>query len=303
MTRPGFPATFGMILLVGVLWGLNWPTVKTLLNDFSPLTLRAMGFSSAAVGLVVLTKVLGHRLKPARSEVLPLFTTGVFVLFGFNMLAVLGQLFAPASSAAIIAYTMPAITTLLSVLTLGERLHWQQAMAVATSLVGLGVLASADLEGLLFAPLGAGLMLGSALSWAIGNILMKRYVWTLSPLARATWFFLFSALLTWPLVIIFEPLPAFALPGPMALWLFAFHVCGPMIVCYVLWTVILSRLSAAVAAISTLTAPVVGVLSSVLLLGEALPSQKVVALALIVTSIALALLRPSQAPAPSPKSS
>lgn len=287
-------ATFGMVVLMGVLWGLNWPAVKTLLDAMPPLTLRALGFTFAALGLLVLTRGFGLRLKPARREILPLLATGSFVLFGFNTLAILGQLFTPASSAAIIAYTMPAMTALLSFLALGERLSGPQILAIFLSLAGLGVLASADLPQFFAAPLGPCLMLGAALSWAVGNILMQRQRWALSPLARAAWFFVLSALLIWPLALLLEPVGQFALPPPWALWLFAFHVCGPMIASYVLWTVILDRLPATVAAISTLIAPVVGVLSSVLLLGEAFPWQKALALALIVLSILLALRRPSR---------
>lgn len=127
---------------------------------------------------------------------------------------------------------------------------------------------SADLPALWASPTGPVLMLLAALSWSIGNILMQACPWTLSPLARAVWFFVISAGLTWPLVVIIEPLAQFTIPSPAILWIFAFHVCGPMVACYVMWTILLGRLSATVAAISTLIAPVVGVLSSVSLLNE-----------------------------------
>ena len=74
----------------------------------------------------------------------------------------------------------------------------------------------------------------------------------------------------------------------------AFHVLGPMIVCYVLWTILVGRLPATVAAISTLTAPIVGVLSAVLILDDPLTWQKCLALAMIVMSIAVTLLPPAQ---------
>lgn len=290
--RPGHATTLGMVVLVGVLWGLNWPAVKYLLSEITPLSLRAFGFTSAALALFVIAKTLRHRLKPAPGEAASLLLTGVFVLFGFNILTVLGQLFTPASNAAIIAYTMPAMTAMLSVVILGETLHRSQVLAILISLLGLGLLASADLAQLVSAPAGPLLMLGAALSWALGNVLMQSRAWTLSPLARAMWFFVISAVLTWPLMLTFEPRDGLALPSPAFVWLFAFHVCGPMVACYVLWTIILGRLSATVATLSTLIAPVVGVMSSVLLLGEGMNWQKAVALILIVLSIAMSLRRP-----------
>ena len=61
-----------------------------------------------------------------------------------------------------------------------------------------------------------------------------------------------------------------------------------------LWNNLIKRLPLSVAAISILTAPVVGVVTSVLFIGEALTWQKTVSLILIVASIAITM---RQAPA------
>lgn len=289
-----FSVTLLLIVLLGVLWGLNWPAVKFMLSEVPPLTLRAFGFSAAALALIAISAGLGLQMKPAKGEVVSLVLTSFFVLFGFNILTALGQLFTPASNAAIIAYTMPSITAVLSAIFLFEVMQRRLILAICIGLAGLGVLASANLPALLANPLGPAIMLGAALSWSIGNILMQARTWTLSPIARAAWFFVIAAALTWPLVFIFEPLSNFTLPGTTNLLIFAFHVSGPLVACYVLWTILLGRLSATVAAISTLIAPVVGVLSSALFLNEELSWQKTLALTLIVTSIALTLLKPLQ---------
>ncbi len=294
MMKNPFSMTFLLIVLLGVLWGLNWPAVKYMLSEVPPLTLRAFGFSAAALALITISAVFGHRMKPAKGEVTSLVLTSFFVLFGFNILTAMGQLFTPASNAAIIAYTMPSLTAVLSAIFLGEVMHRRLILAICLGLAGLGVLASANLAALLANPLGPAIMLGAALSWSIGNILMQARRWTLSPIARASWFFVIAAVLTWPFVFFFEPLSNFTLPSATNLWIFAFHVSGPLVACYVLWTILLGRLSATIAAISTLIAPVVGVLSSALLLNEELSWQKVLALTLIVTSIALTLLKPPQ---------
>ena len=133
-------------------------------------------------------------------------------------------------------------------------------------------------------------MFAGAFSWAIGNIILKARTWTLEPMALAAWLFAIASVLAWPLVFVFEPLAAQHLPSLPVLLTFAYHVLGPMVVCYLLWNILLGRLPASVAAISTLTAPVVGVLSSVLLLGEALTWQVAVSLTMIVASIFMTLV-------------
>ncbi|WP_255008184.1 DMT family transporter [Roseovarius sp. M141] len=283
------PLTLMLVALVGILWGLNWPAVKYMLTEVPPFTLRASGFTGGAIVLLIIVRALGHRLKPARGEIGPIIAAGLFVLFGFNILTALGQQFTEASRAAIIAYTMPAMTAVLAAVFLGDRLTARRILAVLIGLCGLGVLASADFPALIAAPLGPFLMLMAALSWAIGNVLVQGRQWSLSPLALTFWFFVLSLLLAWPLALWLEPASARHLPPLPVIAVFAFHVAGPMATCYLLWAVLLRRLPATVAAISILTAPTVGVVSSILLLGEPVSWQKILALGLIVLSIIITL--------------
>lgn len=283
------PVTLMLVALVGVLWGLNFPAVKFMLGDVPPFTLRAAGFTGGAVILLVMVRALGHRLMPQRAEVLPIIAAGLFVLFGFNILTALGQRFTEASRAAIIVYSMPAMTAVLAAIFLNDSLTRRRIIAVLTGLAGLGVMASADFTTLIAAPLGPFLMLMAALSWAVGNVLVQARQWSLTPLALTFWFFLLSLLLAWPLALWLEPASARHLPPLPVIAVFAFHIAGPMATCYLLWAVLLRRLPATVAAISILTAPTVGVLSSILLLGEPATWQKMLALGLIVLSIAITL--------------
>jgi len=80
--------------------------------------------------------------------------------------------------------------------------------------------------------------------------------------------------------------------SPLALGTLAFHIALPMAFCYAAWTVLVERLPASVAAIGTLLIPVVGVVSANLAFGDPLTAQKLIALALVLASIAAALRAP-----------
>ncbi len=295
------PFILVMVALVGILWGLNWPTVKFLLREVPPLSLRAAGFTGGALVLLCIVKLLGHRLRPEPGEARAIVIAGIFVVFGFNITTALGQTLTEASRAAIIAYTMPAITAVLASVFLKERLGWRRVLAVLIGMAGLGVLASVDFAALVAAPAGALFMLAAALSWSIGNVLVQARTWSLSPLALTLWFFVVSMALAWPLALWLEPQGLARAPSAATWLVFGFHVAGPMATCYLLWAVLLRRLPATVAAISILTAPTVGVLSAAYLLGEPLGWQKIVALGLIVLSIGITLIaRPKQPAVPDP---
>ena len=280
------------VALIGVLWGLNWPAVKFMLTELQPLTMRAVAFTLAAVLLAIIARVMGHSLRMPKDEIVHAVVTGALVIFGFNALTAFGQLLVQTSRAAIIAYTMPAMTAVLAAVFLGDRLDARLVAALVIGMAGLAVLVSENLPELAAAPAGPAIMALAALSWALGNVALKSRRWSLSPIALTVWFFVVSALLCWPLVLAFEVPWEQPWPSAPVLWALAYHVLGPVVVCYVVWTVLVGRLPATVAAISTLTAPVVGVVSAVVLLGDPLTWQKVLALALVVLSIAMTLAPP-----------
>ncbi|WP_417519679.1 DMT family transporter [Minwuia sp.] len=292
MKSGGYLASLAMVVVVGLLWGLNWPAVKFMLTELPPITMRAVAFPCAGMLLLLIGRVLGHRMWPAPDERLKLFLVGMFVIFGFNILVTFGQVLSETSTTAIIAFTMPAITAVLSAVFLGEKLDRRIVLAVLIALAGLTVLASEDFGSLIASPLGPLVTLAAATCWAIGNVIQKSRVWAISPIGMAAWFFGIATVLSWPLALALESPWQLPVPTLPVMATMAFHVLGPMILAYMMWMLLLGRLPATVAAISTLLTPVVGVLSAVLLLGDVLTWQKALALALIVASILLTLVRP-----------
>ncbi|MEL6375181.1 MAG: DMT family transporter [Pseudomonadota bacterium] len=279
--------TLAFVALLGLVWGLNWPAIKVLLREIEPFTIRASALCAAGLLLGTLAAARGDRLVPPLTEIPWMLVTGLLTIFGFNVLVVIGQTLTEASTAAIIAYVMPALTVLLSCVLLGERLRLRQAAALAIAMAGLAILAMADVARLIADPRGALVMVAAAFVWALGTVAMKAGRFALPPLALTAWFLLMSGLASLPLVVMFEapferPLPSAAV---FAVW--AWHVVCPMVLGYALWTLLVARLPASIAAIATLLAPVVGVASSIALLGEAATVGKISALALIVVSIAL----------------
>lgn len=278
-----------IVVLIGLLWGLNWPAVKFMLTEMPPLTIRAIAFPCAAILLALVSYSRGESLRPASKDVLPLVITGLLIIFGFNVLTTLGQILTETSKAAIIAYTMPALTAGLAATILGEQLGPRTAIALLLGMSGLGVLASENLTALLSDPTGPAIMFFAALSWALGNVALKSRSWSLSPLPLTVWFFAVSTIVCGPLALLFEPPWAQSWPSTPVLLTLAYHITGPMVICYALWTVLVGKLSATVAAIAALLAPVVGVTSAVIILGDPLTWQKVISLLMILASILLTL--------------
>lgn len=281
------PFETALVLALGIFWGLNWPTVKVLLTVFPPFTLRAIGLGLGTIGLAALAAAMHQCLLPRRDELVQLIATGLLTVLGFNVFTAFGQLFTETSSAVIVAFTMPMWAALLAVIFLGERLSLNRVLALLLGMLGLAVLVHGDLEKFAASPAGPACMLAAALSWAAGTVALKARDWSIAPLARATWLVGVSAPFAALGAVLFEQPLSQSLPTTPLFLVLVYHVIFPMIVCHAAWVSLVGRLPASVAAVATLLIPVVGVASAGLLLGDDLSASKLLALALVLTSVAL----------------
>ena len=277
-------------VLIGVFWGLNWPAVKFLLSEMPPLTIRAVSFTTAASTLFIVAIFFKQPLRLDKQDLVPTAVVGLLLIFGFNVLTTFGQLLVETSKAVLIAYTMPSITAILATVYLGEKLSKKLLLALLVAMLGLAVLASEDCTLLIKETIGPLIMIAAAISWALGNIGLKSIAWSIPPLSRTVWFFAISSIVIWPFVFIFEPITEQKLPSSEILSILTFHILGPMIFCYILWSILIANLPTTVAAISALVAPVVGVITSIVFLGDDVSWQKSAALSAIVFSIAITTL-------------
>jgi drug/metabolite transporter (DMT)-like permease len=151
-----------------------------------------------------------------------------------------------------------------------------------------------DARALGAAPAGTLLMLGAAMSWAIGTVLTKSYRWTIP-----------TALLTgWQIALGAVPIAVGALLRLAAtgdanllsrlgalssttLLATAYASLVGVIFCHWAWFRLVTILPAVVAAIGTLGIPIVGLYTSALLLGERVGVAEVVALVLVVGGLGI----------------
>jgi drug/metabolite transporter (DMT)-like permease len=215
-------------------------------------------------------------------------------VFGFNVLTAFGQLVTETSKAAIIAFTMPVWTAVFAALFLGENLGAARVLAIALGMSALAILIGEDLPAFLATPKGALIMLGSALSWAAGTVVLKDRTWSIGPLSRTAWMLAVSTPPALVAALVFEQPWNQAPLSPLVLATLVFHIALPMAFCYAAWVILVARLPASVAAIGTLLIPVVGLVSASAIFGDAVTWQRLSALALVLISITAALRAPQR---------
>lgn len=281
----------GLLISLGVLWGLNWPAMKLALGQLSPWTFRAVSVWTAAALLLIIARAAGDRSLPARATWPDLAILSVVNVTGWHVLSAYGIMLVPGGRAAIIAYTMPLWAALLSSWILKERIAPVVWLALALGLAGVALLVLPEVERFGAAPEGALFMVGAAIAWALGTVLIKRRAWGMGMLALTGWQLLLGGV---PIVAVWllqgAPHDLHALtPAGAVATLYAALV--GLVFCFAAFNKVVSLVPASLAAVGTLLIPCVGLVSSHLLLGEPLGWRETLALASVVTGLGL-VLRP-----------
>jgi drug/metabolite transporter (DMT)-like permease len=260
-------------MALALFWGLNWPAVKIILAIFPPFTLRVLGLGSGAILLLLLARAKRLALLPPRDAWPGIVVGGVLAVAVFNLAVAWAQLSTSTSRAAVLTFTMPMMSAVLAWLVLGERLDRRRGLALMLGAIGVAILAWPVLHAVfaehdLAATKGLIFPLVAAFGWAAGTVYLKRWPVNGHRIVITAWQLAVGASCALTGVLIAgESFPTQGWNGRIVAAL-SFHIILGTAVAYWLWFVLSERVSATVAALTTLMVPVVGVLGAMALVGD-----------------------------------
>jgi len=300
MTVPQYrlpPSILWLLVLLTLFWGFNWPVVKTVLTAMSPLHFRSWSLAVGAAILFAMARLGGLPIRVPRGSWGRLAAISMFNIGAWNALTAYGIPLLDSGRAAILAYTFPVFGVLFSLWLLKERLTLRRGAGLVLGTAGLALLMGSELTAVGRSPLGALLLLGSAVSWALGTVVMKRWPVDLPTTSFAAWQMMLSLV---PIVLcaaLFER-GGFS-PLDLPLWPFLgflYNVFVSSIFCYWAWMKIAMVAPVTISTLSMLMIPVVGVFSGMLVLSERPQWTDYAALVLVTVALASVLI-PSRAAA------
>lgn len=281
----------GLLLLafLALGWGLNWPIMKIVLADVPPLTFRGGCLLLGGLGVLAIGRLDGQPWAIPRGAFGRLTALAATNIVGWNVLMIYGVGLMPAGRAALLGYTMPLWSMLFSLWLLGERLTTRRMAGLALGLAGVAALMGEYRSVLGTAPLGALCMLGAAMSWGLGVVLLKRFALKMPTTMLTGWSMLIGALPVCVAALLLEAgqwravglWPAFGL---------AYNVVVAFMFCYWAWNRIVLMVPVAVSSLSSLLTPVIGVLGGMALLGERPGWSELAGAVLILGALASVLL-------------
>jgi drug/metabolite transporter (DMT)-like permease len=277
-----------LLVALTLMWGCNWPMMKFSLREVPPLTFRALTMAGGVLLMSAWFALRGTSLALPRTQLVRVVGLAVPNVIGWHLASIIGLTQLAAGRAGILAFTMPVWTVLLGALLFGQRLTRRAGIASLCALAAVALLAIDELTSLAGRPVGVLWLQGAAVSWALGTLLIKRVGVALSTEALTVWmvaigsvFFVFAALLveSWPT------------PQTWSAATWASLAWGVLInfgISQLLWFMLARELPAQASAFSLMAVPMVGVLSSAFVIGEAPRASDWIALLFIAAAIAAA---------------
>jgi drug/metabolite transporter (DMT)-like permease len=284
-----------MLVILCVVWGVTWPIMRIALSEVPPFTMRTLSSFVGGLALFAVCLVMRRDLRlPGVKGCVHVGIAAMLNVASFSVFSTFAQLSAATSRVAILAYTMPIWAVVLAWVFLGERPTGMQPIAIGLCAAGLAILIyPLTAAGI---PLGIVLALATGVSWAAGTVYLKWAHIDADPMAIAIWQVVISFFVIATCMLIFEGGPDFHAAhtdGVVATVVSGLLGTGAA---YGLWFTIIRRLPAMTASLGVLGSPVIGVIASVLVLGERPTATDITGFALILAASALTLLsRPSTA--------
>ncbi|MEP3889388.1 MAG: DMT family transporter [Hellea sp.] len=292
---------FSVLFLVCLLWGLHFIVMKVTIGGVAdPLFYAAIRMS--IVALILLPKLKWHK-----GMMWPIFGAGLgygALNYAF-MFPALGL--TTASAAAITIELYVPFSILLSVLVFKDKIGIYKVLGILLAFAGVIIIAAAkphETAGPYFL-LGILLMVGAAMSEAVGAVLVK-FVKSVGPLQLLAWFAVIGAAVLWPLSFFLEDnqLEAFA-PGNRKTFALALAYSALLvsIVAHGSYYWLLQRLPIYIVSSTGLMTTVIAVIASAAILGENLTPNLLIGGLVTLGGIALILARNNRASQKTPKPS
>jgi O-acetylserine/cysteine efflux transporter len=284
------PADIALALTVPILWGFGFTLAKPAVAHFPPLLLMAMTY--AVTGLCLCRRIREVKTPMATMAVLALFVATIQAGLLFYGLAQL-----PASMAVLILQSSVPFSVLFAWPLAGEKPTLMRLLGMGLSFVGIVIIVGAPEEASSWVP--ALLVVAGAATWALGQAAARRFgrddgtTLTAGIAVHALpQMLLASALLEhgqWASIVSATPLQ----------WLtFAAFVLFGFVLGYGIWYGLLRRYRVDQVMPFSLLMPLVGVLCSVLLLGEKVTLNQLAGGAVVMAGLAVVIFNRGPVPAP-----
>lgn len=277
------PLWISYLLLAGtvLVLGLNWPLLAIGLRDISPLWLVSLRLLTATVLIVGLTAMTGRFQRATRPDAAMIASIAFGRLVTVTVLVFIALTLVPPGRSSVLVWTASLWTVPLAVYFLGEPMTARRWVGLAIGITGIVLLVEpwgAELEASTL--VGYALLLLAALANAGTAVHARGHEWQATPFGLLPWQLLLASIPVTAFALLTEGLPRIDwTPELIGIVLYQ----GALATGFAMWAqlTVLRRLPAVPTNLTLMMVPVVGMVSSVIVVDEHLTLAAVIGACLI----------------------
>lgn len=262
--------------LVVFLWGVNVVVMKMGINDMSPVLYTAIRFSIVTLLLLPFCKV-------PRDQMVSVALIALIMGVGHFCVLSIGISYVESAVVGLILLLGAPFSSLLAFIFIGERLSYKQMLLILIAMSGACI--PTLIENQIDAQIGCLIVLLSMLTWAIGNLMIRR-VSGLPTLTVQFWIGALSAPICFALYHLNPPAASVAeqitLTSAASL---VYVVCCSSILGYAIWYKLIRNHGVNRIVNLVLLQPVITLIAGYLLLGEVLSLNQQVGAGIMILSM------------------
>ena len=283
------PRDFALLMLICLVWSSNNVLSKVLVSHWH---VPPLFYTSLRFGIVALCTL--PWLLPVPRPAWRIVTVGLLMGGGNFALMFIALYWVSASEAAIVVQTSVPITTLLSIVMLGERIRWRRTLGITLALVGVLIV--------MYQPgftisLGMLLLLAAAFCGSLGAVMMKQMD-QIAPLQFQAWVGLTGVIAITPLSLAFEPhaLASTMAAGWPVLVAVLYSALITSIFAHTAYYFLIARYEANLLAALTLVTPLITLALGSLLIDDPITAKIIFGTAITLSGVLIIALRSGKAP-------
>ena len=184
-----------LLIVLTLVWGGTFPAMKIAASEIPVLTFRGGIAVGAGLTLLAVARFAGLSLRVPAGNRRGLIIAGVYNVFGAHVLATLSTQVISSGQTALIMYTMPIWTFLISIFVLGERPPRALWIGLALGISGITLIGVQHTDDSWIAS-GILLALVGASAWACGTVVNKSVTWRMPLSVMTGWQFLIGGVPT-----------------------------------------------------------------------------------------------------------
>jgi drug/metabolite transporter (DMT)-like permease len=279
---------WALLFALSVLWGASFFCTAIVVRELPPFTVVFLRVVLAALTLYAIVVVMRIRMPTEPRVWLALvLMSAVNNVIPFALL-VWGQTRIPSGVASVLNATTPFFTLLLAHLaTHDEKLTGARVLGVVLGIAGVAVMIGRSLAAFDSSFLGELAVIGSALSYAAGGVIARRFSMTgISPLASSTGLLTVSSVVMLPLMLAVDEPWTLPLPSVQAIAAILYLAIAGTALAYLIYFRLVATAGATNLMLVTFLMPTIAILLGVAVLGERLELRQVAGMALIALGLA-----------------